>query len=148
MAVCGVLLLLAWVIVEDLRRFRIRNGIVLLLVAGFVLACLERDRTDLLVPHALFALVGLLLLVAAFAAGMVGGGDAKLLAAALLWVGPENCLAYALLLLPCALAYAGGAALGLLPARRVGGRLQIPFGPSLAAAWIGVIAWAHLAAAP
>lgn len=137
LAACAVL---AFVIVEDLRHFRIPNGAVLLLAGGFVLACLLRGETARLVPHLLLAGAAFALLLGAFAAGLVGGGDAKLLTAAILWVGPEGAFVYALCLLALALLTALGARLGLLPARQVGKRLKIPFGPSIAGAWIAVIA--------
>ena len=140
-AVAGLLLRIAW---EDIRRFRIANRLVLALALLFPAACLVQGRADLLVPHGVFALAALGVLFAGFAAGICGGGDAKLLAAALLWIGPGGTLVFAALLLPAVVAYALGAWLGPLPARRQGGRLRIPLGPCIAAAWIGVIALRNL----
>lgn len=139
LAACAILL---WVIAHDLRHFRIANGAVLLLVAGFVLACLMRREASLLMPHLLFALAAFVLLCGAFAARMIGGGDAKLLTAAIFWIGPEGAFVYGVCLLALAVLYGVGAKLGWLPARRIGERLKIPFGPSIAGAWIAVIALA------
>lgn len=133
---CSVLV---WVLVEDMRRYVVRNAAVGVLVVCFVLDCAVRHRPALLVPHAIFAALGFCLLLGAFALRMLGGGDAKLLSAALLWVGPEGCFVFALALLACTVAYAAGARLGWLPAREVGGRTAIPFGPSIALAWIATI---------
>ena len=138
LAACALLL---WVIVQDLRHFRIANGAVLLLASGFVLACLVRRAPGLLTPQLLFALAAFVLLCCAFAGRMIGGGDAKLLTAAILWVGPEGAFAFAFCLLVLAVLYVIGAKLGRLPARRIGDRLKIPFGPSIAGAWIAVIAF-------
>lgn len=132
-------LILLWVLVEDMRFFRVRNLWVAALVACFVLDCLTRNRVPVLLPHALFAALGFALMAGAFVLRAVGGGDAKLLSAALLWVGPEGCFAFALVLGVCTLAYAAGARFGRFPARRIGGRTLIPFGPSIAAAWIAAI---------
>ena len=132
----AVAAVLVWVAVEDLRRFRIPNRAVAILAAGFVGLCLAAGRTGLLGAHGVFALICLALMLAAFAARMIGGGDAKLLTVALLWLGPENALVFALLLMSAVLLYAGGARLGLLPARRVGARMRIPFGPCIAASWL------------
>ena len=136
---------LVFVAIEDMRRFRIRNGLVVVLVLAFVLACAWHGRLHLVLPHLLFALAGLALLYAAFTMGAIGGGDAKLLTAALLWIGPEGALVYSIALAACALAYVLAARLGLAPSRRAGRRTEIPFGPSIALAWIAFLAFtAHL----
>ena len=132
-------LVLVFVIVEDLRRFHIRNLVVLLLAAGFFAACYARGQLALVVPHALFALAGLALLFPAFTARMIGGGDTKLLSVALLWIGPEGAFVFSLALLGSVLAYIAAAKLGSLPSRERRGRTEIPFGPSIALAWIAVI---------
>ncbi len=123
-----------------MRRFRIRNVAVLALVAAFGLDCVLGGTTGRLLPHGLFAAVGLLLLGAAFALGMMGGGDAKLLMAALLWFGPEGSLPFAVVLFASTLGYGLGAWLGWLPSRLRAGRMVIPFGPSIATAWIAILA--------
>jgi prepilin peptidase CpaA len=140
----AVAALLVWIAREDGLRFRISNRLVLALALGFPAACLIRGQASLVVPHSLFALAALAVLFVGFAAGFCGGGDAKLLATALLWIGPEGTLVFAVLLLPAVLAYALGARLGLLPARREGRRMRIPLGPCIAVAWIGVIGLTRL----
>jgi Flp pilus assembly protein protease CpaA len=135
----AVAMILGWVSFEDLRRYRIPNVAILVLVSGFVVGCLWEERIGLLIAHAVFALVALSLMFGAFVARIIGGGDAKLITAALLWIGPENALTFATLLLCAVLVYAGGAQLGWLPARRSGVRMRIPFGPCIAAAWLAVL---------
>lgn len=139
--VAGLLIRIAW---EDIFRFRIANRLVLALALAFPTACLSLGQAGLLVPHGVFALAALGVLLVGFAAGICGGGDAKLLAVALLWIGPEGALVFAALLLPAVVAYALGAWLSLLPARRDGRRLRIPLGPCIAASWIGGIGLHHL----
>lgn len=139
-----LIVLLIWIAREDLRRFRIPNRLVLALAAGFAPACLALGRSDLLLPHALLALAALIVLVGMFAAGLVGAGDAKLLAAALLWIGPDGTTVFAALLLVAVLGYIAGAYLRLLPAQRTCGGVRIPLAPCIAAAWIGLIALGRL----
>lgn len=137
-------LVLAWVVVEDMRRYVVRNASVLVLVLCFLADCIFGRHLASLVPHALLGTFGFGLMLGAFALRMVGGGDAKLLSAALLWVGPEGCFVFAVLLLACTLVYAAGARVGWLPARKAGGRTAIPFAPGIGAAWIaeiGLTAW-------
>lgn len=140
----AICLLLVLVAIEDLRRFRIRNLSVVLLSAGFVAHCVERGTTSLIVPHAILAGAVLAVLVVAFVLGAIGGGDAKLLSAALLWVGPEGAFVFAVMLLFLTLVTIAGARLGLIAARSVGRRTKIPFGPSIAGAWLAVIGLSHL----
>lgn len=132
----AVAAVLVWIMVEDLRRFRIRNIAVAALALLFGLDCLAGGRMALLLPHAAFAAACFAGLAVVFAMGAIGGGDAKLLTAALLWVGPEGCLVYALLLLPCTVIYVFGARFAHWPARWRGSGLVIPFGPSIAASWL------------
>lgn len=137
-----VCVVLVFVAVEDIQRFRIRNGAVLLLVALYGGAALASGSLHDALWHGLFGLVALILMFAAFSLRLVGAGDAKLMAAACLWIGPENALVFALLLLGSTVLYGLGAGLRLLPARRDERGTKIPFGPSIVVAWIGVIAWA------
>jgi prepilin peptidase CpaA len=124
---------------EDARRFRIRNGAILILVGLFGLAaCLSGTGHDA-IWHGVFATLVLLLMFGAFALGLVGAGDAKLMAAACLWIGPENALLFAMGLLCLTGLYGVGAKLRVLPAQRDDHKIKIPFGPSIALAWIIVI---------
>lgn len=134
-----VCLILVWVIIEDVRRFIIRNSLVGLLVGCFVLDCVIDHHLSDLLPHLMIGLVGLAPMVGAFTLRAVGGGDAKLIAAALIWVGPEGAVLFALLLSVCTLAYAAGALMGWFPKRRSGSATVIPFGPSIAMAWMAYL---------
>ena len=132
----AVAAVLVWAAMEDLRRFRIPNRAVAILTSGFFGVCLVQGHTGLLLVHAGFAAFGFALLICAFAARMIGGGDAKLLSVALLWLGPESALAFAILLLCAVLLYAAGAHFELVPSRTTNGRTRIPFGPCIGAAWL------------
>ena len=68
--------------------------------------------------------------------GMMGGGDLKLLTIAFLWLGLEHGLLFCLLLCAASLVYIGIARLNWLPSRKLDDRTRIPFGPSIAVAWI------------
>jgi prepilin peptidase CpaA len=98
----------------DLLTMTIPNRVSLALVAGFLLAALASGMSwTTFLSHvaagALLLVVGVLL----FSRGWVGGGDAKLLAAAVLWLGFENLFAYVVLV-----AFLGGAlALAILSFR-------------------------------
>lgn len=110
----GSLAGLIWSAASDLRAFRIPNAACLLILAGFLAATPALGLPALasgLITGAVTLLVGLAL----WRSGWVGGGDVKLAAAAAAWAGPGLIEAF---VLATALS---GAALGLLllsPARR------------------------------
>lgn len=145
MAELAACLVLAWVVVEDLRRFRIRNLAVGIITLAFVAACVEHGTTGLLLAHGAFAGLALALLALACFRGMIGGGDAKLLAAAFFWVGPEGALVFALILFVLTVATVVGANFRLIPTRRAARGTKIPFGPSIAGALATVIALSRAA---
>jgi prepilin peptidase CpaA len=72
----------------DVTSFTIPNRISALLILGFFPAALAMGRPvgEIGLDVAIFA-IALLAGMAMFAAGWIGGGDAKLLAAASLWIG-------------------------------------------------------------
>lgn len=111
----------AW---SDLRHRRVSNRLVLVvLLGGLVRQAATLQPTNVLLGLAGVA-VGLALLLPAFAARWVGGGDAKLLAALGMWMGPWLVLLGGVLgvalggLLAAAMAIAGGVG------REVAGNLQ------------------------
>jgi prepilin peptidase CpaA len=112
---------------KDLTSFTIPNGISLGLIAAFPLAALALGLPLAAIGMSVaVGVVALVLGMAMFAAGWIGGGDAKLFAAAALWLG-----------LPAALTYlavtgvAGGAlAVALLGLRSAPMRAVMPAGPA------------------
>lgn len=113
--------------VKDVTSYTIPNWISLALLASFPLAALALGMP--LAALGLQAAVGVIALIAGmamFAAGWIGGGDAKLFAAAGLWLGWPAILPYA--------AYtgiAGGAlAVILLGLRSSPVRSFVPSGPA------------------
>ena len=108
-------LLLAIAAGWDLASFTIPNFISLIAVALFAVFALA---VGLSLPaigwHLLAGFTGLFLGFTLFALGYIGGGDAKLFAAVLLWLGFADLLPYALL----ASIFGGFLTLGLLIARQ------------------------------
>lgn len=100
----------------DLLTMTIPNRISIILVAGFAIAAAIMGIGWWAVASHLGA--GLLMLtigIAMFSLGWLGGGDAKLLAAAALWVGFDHLLPYVLLI-----GIAGGAlSIAILVYRRM-----------------------------
>jgi prepilin peptidase CpaA len=83
--------LMAFAAVSDLITMTISNRISLLLVAGFVvLAALGGMSLSAIAMHLAAGLAVLVFAFACFAAGWIGGGDAKLAAATALWFGFEH----------------------------------------------------------
>ena len=126
---------LAYVIVDDLWHYRIKNSVVILLGLLSVAHLLAQPSLNVLLWHSVFAVLGFGLLLIAYLRGLIGGGDTKLLAVAFFWTGPEAALPYCIFMLLLTLAYWVGARFGPLPSQNVRGRLKVPFGPSIAGAW-------------
>jgi prepilin peptidase CpaA len=137
--------LIAFAGASDFLTMTITNRLCLAIAAAFFpVAALAGLGAAGIALHAACGLAALALAFALFSAGWIGGGDAKLFAAAALWLGWESIAAYA-----AATAIAGGAlsllylALRLLPAgatayfsayvRSIGQR-DIPYGIALTAA--------------
>ncbi len=126
---------LASVIVDDLLHFRIKNSVIILLGLLSFTRLLAQPNLNVLLWHSVFAVFGFGLLIIAYLRGLIGGGDTKLLAVAFFWTGPETALTYSIFMFLLTLAYWAGAKFGPLPSQNIGGRLKIPFGPSIAGAW-------------
>ena len=73
--------------VTDVLWLRIPNVLVLVLVALFALACVLNPPQALVWNHIAPAVVVFALMTVLFVLGQMGGGDVKLLAAAVLWAG-------------------------------------------------------------
>ena len=112
---------------KDLTSFTIPNWITLALIAAFPVAAL---MGGLPLPaiglHAAVGVAALVLGMVMFAVGWIGGGDAKLFAAAGLWLGWPASMTF--LLMTC---IAGGAlAVMLLGLRSARLRPFVPAGPA------------------
>src|SRR5438477_956632 len=128
---------LCYAALTDLKEFKIRNEVIYLLVGLFVLHAILTGRGTTIYWNIALALVILLSTLWFYAHGMVGGGDVKILTVAFLWVGIDYALALALLTLAFSTLHAAAAKIGWMRAEYAGGRLRIPFAPSVAAALIG-----------
>lgn len=140
--------------VTDLRHRRIRNWMVGALAACWVPTALAVG----LAPGEMAAALGAGLLVFAaglgcFAAGWLGGGDVKLAAVAVLWLGAGQLAAFLLM----AALVGGVLTLLLLLIRRLrgasfasgadGDAAVVPYGPALAIAGVALLQGSPIAAA-
>lgn len=119
---------MAFAAATDLLTFKIPNWISILLVAAFLVAApLSGLSWPAIGMHAVTFAAVLAICIALFAWGLFGGGDAKLLAAASLWIGYESLPAYITMVAMC-----GGALALILVMFR---RLALP--PALSGyAWV------------
>ncbi len=136
MILAALAALLAFVVVDDLRNFRIRNDAVLALALLYLASTFLSGHSREALAHAAFAAVMTAGVLVFYAKGVMGGGDVKLLGVAFLWLGIEKAFVFCLLLLGFSLAYAALAKLGALPRKLVSARARIPFAPCICAAWI------------
>lgn len=107
---------LVWAALSDLRSMTIPNRLSLILCAGFFPAALLLGLSPLSIAiHTGLGFAILVLGFAAFAFKVLGGGDAKLLAATALWFHPEGVLVFVIY----TALVGGGFTLLLLMARRI-----------------------------
>jgi prepilin peptidase CpaA len=129
--------LLAYMAFHDLREFKIRNTLVLVLAALFFVHAALSGRWVVLHWNLAFAAgMGVLLLIG-YAFRLLGGGDVKLLTVAFLWTGLRCAVPFLLVVTAASMLMIVAAHFGWMPAKRVNGRLRVPFAPAIA---IGLIA--------
>ena len=122
----------------DLQAYKIPNEIVLTLVVLFLIHAALSGRWVYLHWNVAFAALSFGLMLVCYSAGLMGGGDLKLMSVALLWSGPRCAVLLALIIAIVALSHALMAHLGWLQAQRHRGRMKIAFAPSIAAGLIGI----------
>src|SRR5215475_8054803 len=124
----------------DLKHYKIRNDVVLVLALLFFVHAFVSGRLATIPWNVGFSTLILLVLVYLYSRNWVGGGDVKLLTVALLWVGLDCALPFAVLLLISATIRTLAAKIGWADTQRLTGddRRRIPFAPSIAAALIGI----------
>ena len=99
---------------SDLVTMTISNKVSLALISGFfIISFLIGTPTSVIFMHLLTGITVLIATFALFAAGWIGGGDAKLAAATSLWLGSSLTLNYLLL----ATLFGGFLTLGMLAMR-------------------------------
>ncbi|MDE2183445.1 MAG: prepilin peptidase [Alphaproteobacteria bacterium] len=82
----------------DLTSYTIPNLLQLALVASFIVFALASGMSPVVVGlHVAAGIVGLIAGFTLFALGLVGGGDAKLFASVVLWLGLADLASYALM---------------------------------------------------
>ena len=128
---------LFYVALTDLKEYKIRNDLVIVLAALFFLHAILSGRWTTLHWNVGFALVMFAVMLYYYSQKLMGGGDLKILTVAFLWVGLSCAMWFALLLLIFAGFHTILAKLRWVDAQEVEGRKRIAFAPSVAAALIG-----------
>jgi prepilin peptidase CpaA len=132
--------LLFYIALTDLREFKIRNDLILVVAVLFLAHALLSGRWVDLHWNIGFAAIAFALMLICYAQGLMGGGDLKLMTVALLWSGIGCVIPFLIILVIAASLHALAAKLGYVTAQRVNGRMKIAFAPAIAAGLIGIIA--------
>jgi prepilin peptidase CpaA len=127
---------LFYVALTDLREFKIRNDLILVLAGLYVLHAVLSGRWVNMHWNVGFAIFMLAVMLYFYSQGLMGGGDVKMLAVAFLWVGIPCSLVFAILLTIFIVVHLGVVKLGWAKVQEIEGRKRIPFAPSIAAALI------------
>jgi prepilin peptidase CpaA len=127
---------LFYIALTDLREFKIRNELIIVLLGLFAAHAVLSGRWASLYWNIGFALIFFLILLFHYSRKLVGGGDVKLLTVAFLWVGVGYAFPFTVLMLAFALGHAIAAWLGWAKVQGTGRRKMVPFAPSIAGAMI------------
>src|SRR5271170_2280438 len=128
---------LFWVALTDLREFKVRNELIVILACLYVVHALFSGAWVAMQWNFGFALLMLAGGTYAYSLQQIGGGDLKLLAVAFLWTGPWFAAPFVILLLIFTGAYYVAARFGFAAAKQTAAGLRIPLAPPLAGALIG-----------
>jgi prepilin peptidase CpaA len=130
---------LFWVALTDLKQFKIRNELILVLVGLFFAHSFLSGRWIEIHWNIGLAILMLVVMLYFYAQNLMGGGDVKLLAVACLWTGPWCALPFAILLLIFVSGHTAAAKFGWVEVQERENRKRIPLAPSIAGALIGTI---------
>jgi prepilin peptidase CpaA len=130
-------MVLIYIAIEDMLRFKIANESIFVLTLLFLVFSLVSGALWPPLWHLLFGAVMFALVLTLYSFGVFGGGDAKLLSVAFLWIGAQNAALFCLLLSLAAIIYFVLVRLfHILPGKITATGFMIPYGPCIAAAWI------------
>jgi prepilin peptidase CpaA len=139
--------LLFYVSLTDLKEYRIRNELILVLAGLFFLYAVLSGRWVAIHWNIGFALLMFVIMLFAYTRNLMGGGDLKILTVAFLWVGVDCALVFAILLFVFAALHTVAAKRGCLGAQTVDGRVRLAFAPAVSGALIGTFMLGCLAPA-
>jgi len=128
---------LFYVALTDLKEFKISNELIWVLAGLYVLFAVLSGHWRHMHWNLALAAFMFAFMLYFYGQNLMGGGDVKLLTVALLWVGLDCALVFAILLLIFVGIHTGVAKLGWVKVQGVGKHKRIPFAPSIAAALIG-----------
>jgi prepilin peptidase CpaA len=132
--------ILFYAALTDLKRYQIRNELIVVLAGLFVLHVFLSGRWPGIAWNVGLALLIFAVMLCFYSQNLLGGGDVKLLTVAFLWAGIDCALPFAILLSLFATVHVIAGRLGWVVLQRVGeDKLsRIAFAPSVAAALIGI----------
>ena len=130
--------LLFYIALTDLREFKIRNEVILVLAGLFFVHALLSGRWTDLHWNIGLAAIALAVMLFWYGQGLMGGGDLKLMTVALLWSGLHCALPFLVIVAVVAMLHALAAKFKFVQAQHVNGRMKIAFAPAIAAGLIGI----------
>ncbi|HTE77627.1 MAG TPA: prepilin peptidase [Xanthobacteraceae bacterium] len=123
----------------DFRSFKIPNNVILLLLVLYVLFAIVARTPPEVLSNLILAAITFVVLLWFYTKGVVGAGDVKFVTVACLWIGLHCALLFSLFLLILIGVHVLAAWLGWAATKPMGGRLAIPYAPSVAGALIATV---------
>ena len=127
---------LFYVALTDFKELKIRNELILILAALFVVHALLSGRWVSAHWNLAFAALMFCIMLYFYGQNLMGGGDVKILTVAFLWVGFLCAFPFAVLLAIFSGLHVVAVKFGWAEVQQVGDKKRIPLAPSVAAALI------------
>lgn len=127
---------LAYISYTDLKFYKIYNYSNIIMAATFIFINIIFSKYNIILTNITLSFLIIILLFYPFVKGLIGGGDVKFLASALLWTGIDYSAAFAVYLALSIFLYLGLLYMGLVSSLKKNGKTYVPFGPIGAAAMI------------
>jgi prepilin peptidase CpaA len=121
---------------SDFRNYTIPNGSILFLIVLFFVHAFVSGRWPIIHYNLGIASIIFTFCIVFYWQKLMGGGDVKIITVAFLWVGIDCALPLAILILLFSTVHVVAMKLGFNMVRSLGGRMKIPFAPSVAAALV------------
>lgn len=128
--------ILFYVAAADLQNYKIKNEMVQLLAALYLIYVLATGTWNEVPSHLGIALLIFVVLLICYSHKMLGGGDVKLLTVGFLWAGKDCALLFAVVMLGITSIHTGLAYFGFVSSQTVNGRKRVAYAPAIAGALV------------
>jgi prepilin peptidase CpaA len=127
---------LFYVAVADLQNYKIKNEMVQLLAALYLVYVVATGTWKDVPSHLGIAVLIFVVLLVCYSYKMLGGGDVKLLTVGFLWAGMDCALLFSVVMLGITGVHTGLAYFDIVRSQTINGRKRVAYAPAIAGALV------------